>query len=257
MSRFRSLSLLLALFVGAGLARAADALAAVDYFLPVTYNMVITRTVTTTDTATKQQTALDYELFANRDLLKAILNANSITNLAGWSLVAKGDTAAFSDSHTTDTLSSLEIVARHNDGRIFSIPATSAAGFSLIYSACTYSRTERQDEDTTPDPDTYTPVSSTTNLGRLAEFTQKIPAHGTRAAGTLVTTGYIAYTNVYNKVTVGKETTATAVLRPVGATFRASGPYTEDGGTNSDGMAEILITFGAPIYKKSVAAPAP
>ena len=243
MSRlFRSLSLLVLISAGTSLGRAADA----DYFLPVTYDMVISRSVTKTDTAAKLQTTLNYELFNTRDLLREVLKSYDITNLANWSLVARGNTGAFSDPHATDTLSSLEIVVRNKKTKeIKTIPADLAIGFSQIYSACAFSRSERQDVDTAADPDTYTPVSGSTTLSRVAELTQKLKARGTFPAGTLVATGKVDYTNVYNIVTTGGQSTEEAVLRPTRATFRAVGSYIDGAG---DGIVELRLLLGTPTY---------
>ena len=63
----------------------------------------------------------------------------------------------------------------------------------------------------------------------------------------LEATGLITYTNRYGKVVVGKDRTSGPVVRPVGGTFRASGPYA------SDGMVELRIVLGEPIYRKPAA----
>ncbi len=177
MFRLSFLSLLaLGLFLVRGHAETAT-LASVDYFLPVTYDMVITRSVAkTSGDANKQRSELDYELFNSRDLLKLILEANGVSKLANWSLVARGNTATFSDPRATDTLSSLQIVARNSKtGEIKTAPESVALAFTQVQDPCAYSRTERQtdpaDEDTDP-----TVVSGGASLSRIAEFTQKIPA---------------------------------------------------------------------------------
>jgi len=246
MSRIPLLTLLaLGLFAGRGQAE-TQTLASVDYFLPVTYDMVITRAVPVeSDDANKQRSKLDYELFNSRDLLKIILAANDITSTSHWSLVARGNTAAFEDPRTTDTLSSLQIVARNSKtGEIKTAPESVALSFTQVYATCAYSRTERQ---TDPAEETVDPsiVSSGSSLSRLAEFTQKIPALADRnePGGTLVATGLITYGNTYGKLTVAGQTTDGPVLRPTGATFRASGPYGEDG------MVELRIILGEPVYR--------
>jgi hypothetical protein len=248
MSRFLSLSILAACLFDAAHGRAAE-LASVDYFLPVTYDMVITRSVDTV--ASGDKTALKYELFDTADLLRSILKANNITSLTNWTLVAKGTatvaTEGSDNSQVTDTLSSLEIVARHTLTGAIREPASEIA-LSLAPTSdfVATSGTERQ---TDPDEGASTVVAHTTAVRRLAQFTQGLTARGTRPAGMLEATGLITYTNRYNKVTVGNDRTSGPVVRPIGGTFRASGPYA------SDGMVEVRIILGEPIYRKPALAP--
>jgi hypothetical protein len=244
MSRFLSLSILAACLFGAAHGRAAE-LASVDYFLPVTYDMVITRSVDTV--ASGDKTALKYELFDTTDLLRSILKANNITSLTNWTLVARGTASVGSNNaQVTDTLSSLEIVARNTVTGDTEEP-TSAIALSLAPTSefVATSGTRRQ----TDPNDAATVVAHTTTVRRLAQFTQGLTARGTRPAGMLEATGLITYTNRYSEVTVGNDRTSEPVVRPIGGTFRASGPYA------SDGMVEVRIILGEPIYRKPALAP--
>ncbi len=245
MSRFLSLSILAACLLGASHVRAAE-LASVDYFLPVTYDMVITRAVDTD--ASGNNSALRYEVFDNTALLRLILKANNITSLTNWTLVAQGNAAVASEggdnSQITDTLSTLKIVARNSvTGAIKEPTPEVAISLTPTSTSAVASGTRRQ----TNDGETATVVSHTTHLRRLALLSQELPAKGTRPSGRLEASGLITYTNVYNNVTVGNDRTSGPVVRPIGGTFRASGPY------GDDGMAEVRIILGEPTYRKPAA----
>jgi hypothetical protein len=249
MSRFLSLSIFAASLFGATHGRAAD-LASVDYFLPVTYDMVITRSVDTVPSGDK--TELKYEIFNTNDLLLSILRSNNITSLTNWTLVAYGNAAVSTEgsdnSTVTDTLSSLEIVARNTVTGAVKSPV-SPISLSLAPTSDLVATSGTRRQTVPPEGDPATIVAHTTTVRRLAQLTQTLKARGSRPAGTLEATGRISYTNLYNKVTVGNDRTSGPVVRPVGGTFRASGPYA------SDGMVELRIIFGEPFYRKPDATP--
>lgn len=239
----RSLSLLALLGLGAPLARAAE----VDYFLPVTCTVVISRPVIKTNTEKELRTTLTEERLTTRDLLREVLKSHGIKNASNWSLVARGNSAAFADDpRTTDTLSSLQIVARNSKTKeIKTIPDELALGFTRISDTCAYGRTERQRVDAAEIDAPQTLVSSSTTLSREVEFTQKLEARGSFPAGTVTAAGGMDYTTTYGPVSVGKQSTGNAVLRPTRATFRAIGSYVDTAG---DGIAEVVITLGTPSY---------
>ncbi len=247
MSRLLSLSIFIASLLGASHVRAAE-LASIDYFLPVTYDMVITRSVDTD--ASGNNSALRYEVFDNTALLRLILKANNITSLTNWTLVAQGNAAVATEggdnSQVTDTLSTLKIVARNSvTGAIKEPTPEVAISLTPTSTSAVASGTRRQTVPAESEPATV--VSHTTHLRRLALLNQELPAKGNRPSGRLEASGLITYTNVYNKVTIGGDRTSGPVVRPIGGTFRASGPY------GDDGMAEVRIILGEPTYLKPAA----
>jgi hypothetical protein len=248
MSRFLSLSILAVCLFGATHGRAAE-LASVDYFLPVTYDMVITRSVPTA--ASGDKTALKYEIFTTADILLSVLRSNNITSPTNWALVARGNAAVSTEgsdnSSVTDTLSSLEIVARNTVTGAIKKPVSPI--FLSLAPASELVATSGTRRQTVPESGPATIVAHTTTVRRLAQLTQGLKARGSRPAGTLEATGLINYTNLYNKVVVGNDRTSGPVVRPIGGTFRASGPY------GSDGMVELRIILGEPSYRKPAPAP--
>jgi hypothetical protein len=251
MSRFLSLSILAACLFGAVHGRAAE-LASVDYFLPVTYDMVVTRSVPAT--ASGDKTELKYEIVDTTDLLRSILRSNNITSLTNWTLVARGNAAVAAEgsdnSQVTDTLSSLKIVARNTVTGDFEEPASEIA-LSLAPTSDFVATSGTRRQTVPAEGSAAAVVSHTTVVRRLAQLTQGLAARGTRPAGTLEATGLFTYTNRYNEVAVGKDRTSGPVVRPVGGTFRASGPY------GSDRMVELRIILGEPSYRKPAPAVPP
>lgn len=50
-------------------------------------------------------------------------------------------------------------------------------------------------------------------------------------------------------MTIGKETTSTAVNFPTTAVYRAAGTFKTDTPSSEDGLAEVLIAFGSPTFQ--------
>ncbi len=237
---FRPLAV--ALLVLAGLLPAVAQDETVRYLLPVSYDMVITRpgvsTTTTSKGVTTEKVPYSFEVFATRDLLKLILGVSTDAETKGWSLYARSDSATFTDP---DGLETLELIARRKNDAEEPRTLPEGMSFSLLLSTVSaYSSSSVRD-----DAATGPVLSKREGIIQLATLTQALPARGTRSAGTLETTGYLSHGLVYDKVTIGGETTAAAINFPTSAVYRASGMFKADT-TAEDGIAEVLISFGAP-----------
>lgn len=245
---FRPLLVTALTLAGLGELRAAPASA--DYFSAVTYNMVITRESTLTGTASSERRRFKFEIFDNRDLLRVILGAQepAITNLRGWALVARGNSASFTD---TSSVASLVIGARHRDGRFFPLPPGAALTLDLFEGAAPTNSVRVVDRGTlVEDPADDTLVSETRSIAQLAELEQAIPAVPGRtlqSTGTIDATGYLSHGTVYGTFSLGGATIG-PVYRPTSASYRASGPFTAPD-TEKSGIAEVLIRFGAPVVR--------
>jgi catechol 2,3-dioxygenase-like lactoylglutathione lyase family enzyme len=154
---------------------------------------------------------------------------------------------AFTDP---DGLESLQLVARKKNDTEALRTLPEDMSFSLSLSATrAYSSSAIHDDSADGEV-----LSKREGIAQLVTLTQTLPARGTRAAGTLVTTGYISHGLVYDKVTVGEEKTATAVNVPTAASFRATGTYDANSDSDSeDGLAEVLITLGSPVLQAAEA----
>jgi hypothetical protein len=251
MPRLLSRSLAFGLLALASLSPALAALDAVRYLMPVSYNMVITRPGVSTETTKKgvttETTPYSFEVFANKDILKLILGVPTDAEIKGWSLYALGNSETFTDP---DGLESLQLVARKkNDTEALrTLPEDMSFSLSLSVTRA-YSSSAIHDDSADGEV-----LSKREGIAQLVTLTQTLPARGTRAAGTLVTTGYISHGLVYDKVTVGEEKTATAVNVPTAASFRATGTYDANSDSDSeDGLAEVLITLGSPVLQAAEA----
>jgi hypothetical protein len=241
----RFLRPLLTAFLGlAALGSLRAAPVSVDYFSNVTYNLVITRASTVTTTATTERSTLNVELFNNRDLLRVILAAQSpaITDLRGWSLVARGNSATFSDS---STIASLELGARHRDGRFFALPPGAALSFSLLTPAPTTTNRVIDRGALPDDPADDTLVSETRDIDQLAVLSQQIPAvpeSDLVSTGNVEATGLLSHGTVYGTFRVVRDTVG-PYYRPTAATYQATGTFSAADPAD-DGLVEVQISFG-------------
>lgn len=218
------------------------AIASVNYLIPVRYDMVITRASTSSESTaggvTTEKTAFSFEVFTDKDLLKLILGVTTDAEIKGWSLYAVSDSETFTNAAGIE---SLQLVARKKsdadpirdlpEGQSFALELNEARAYS---SSTLY---EGDEEDPV--------LSNRESILQLATLTQALPARGARSAGTLTTTGLISHGIILNKVTIGGETTDAPITRPTAATYRAAGTFNAENDAE-DGLAEVLISFGAP-----------
>lgn len=251
MPRLFSRTLAFGLLALAGLSSALAEITSIRYLIPVSYDMVITRpgvsASSTKNGVTTETTTHSFEVFNNKDILKLILGVTTDAGIKDWSLYAVGVYSVTGDEIFPDPagLETLELVARKKNDTEDATSLPTGMSFSLSLSSTrAYSSSAIRDNSATGEV-----LSKRDGIIQLATLTQTLPVRGDRPAGTLETTGYLSHGLIKNKVTIGKETTSTAVNFPTTAVYRAAGTFKTESPSSEDGLAEVLIAFGSPTFQ--------
>ncbi len=148
---------------------------------------------------------------------------------------------------TTDssTITSLELGARHRDGRFFALPPGAALSFSLLTPAPTTTNRVIDRGALPDDPADDTLVSETRDIDQLAVLSQQIPAVPERdlvSTGNVEATGLLSHGTVYGTFRVVRDTVG-PYYRPTAATYQATGTFSAADPAD-DGLVEVQISFG-------------